>query len=186
MKQKVSILVCLAAVAITAVAAVGCRSRTDKSAGPVVLTFGMIGPVPVVVSVGASDSAGDVNIPTFTLQSVVKDPTGTTSNLEDVELTSYQVTYRRRDTGTRVPPPLVSAFAGDVPVNSTDAISNLPILRSPQLLNPPLSDLVNFGHDTETGTAIIILDVQIQFFGNTLSGDSVASPVAAYTIEFTP
>lgn len=186
MKQKVSILVCLAAVALTAVAAVGCRSRTDKSAGPVVLTFGMVGPVPVVVSVGASDAAGDVNIPTFTLQSVVKDPTGTTSTLEDVELTSYQVTYRRRDTGTRVPPPLVAAFTGDVPVNSTDAISNLPILRSPQLLNPPLSDLVNFGHDTETGTAIIILDVQIQFFGNTLSGDSVASPVAAYTIEFTP
>ena len=186
MKHKVSSLVCLLAVALAAAAGGGCRSRTDRSSGPVVLTFGQIGPVPVVVSVSSSLSAGDVNIPTFTLLSVVKDPTGVTSNLEDVELNTYQVTYRRRDSGTRVPPSLVAAFSGDVPVGSSDAISNLPILRSPQLLNPPLSDLVNFGHDTETGTAVIILDVQIQFFGNTLSGDAVASPVASYTIEFTP
>jgi hypothetical protein len=183
MKRKLLLsLVCLLAVLPLAA---GCRSRTDQTAGPVVLTYGQIGPVPITVSVSAADSAGGVFIPTFTIASVLKDPSGTPSPLEDVEITSYQVTYKRLDTGTRVPPPLNGSLAEEVPVNGTGAITNLPILLINQLMNPPLSDLVKYGYDTQTGTAVIVLNVQIQFFGNTLSGDSVSSPVASYTMQFT-
>jgi hypothetical protein len=183
MKRKLLSLACL--LVIVPLAA-GCRARTDRSAGPVVLTFGQIGPVPTIVSVSAADAVGEVAIPTFTLDSVLKDPSGVVSPLETVEITSYQVTYKRLDTGTRVPPALVATIAQDVPANGTGAISNLPILLINQLNNPPLSDLARFGFDTETGTAVIVLNVQIQFFGNTLSGDSVQSPVASYTMQFTP
>lgn len=164
----------------------GCRSRTDRSTGPVVLTFGNIGPVPITVSVTSADAAGGVVIPTFTIDSVLKDPSGVPSSLENVEITSYQVTYQRLDTGTRVPPPLVATISEEVPVNGSGTITNLPILLINQLNNPPLSDLAHFGYDTQTGTAIIVLNVQVQFFGNTLSGDAVQSSISSNTIQFTP
>lgn len=177
----------LALLAAVVLVATSCRSRTDKTAGPVVLTFGNITGIPTVVSVGSSVAAGGVSIGTFTLVSVVKDPSATTTPaIEDVEVSSYQVIYKRKDTGTRVPPPLIAAFTIEVPVNSTGIITNLPILRSDQLLSPPLSDLSAFGHDTETGTTVIVLDAQITFFGQTLSGDKVQSGTADFTLEFTP
>jgi hypothetical protein len=182
-RQTLSLAVLVAVLLVAG----GCRSRTDKTAGPVVITFGTITGIPLGASVTAADTAGNVSIGTFILQSVLKDPNAiTTSPLEDVELTSYQVIYKRKDTGTRVPPPLVAALTLEVPVNGTGTINNLPIVRLDQLLSPPLSDLVNFGHDTETGTAVIVLDAQITFFGQTLSGDKVQTSTASFTLEFTP
>jgi hypothetical protein len=164
-----------------------CRSRTDKTAGPVALTFGTITGIPVsAISVASSVGAGVV-ITTFTLQSVVKDPNaGTPSALEDVEITSYQVVYIRRDNGTRVPPSLVAGEALEVPVNGTGVIMNLPIIRQDQLLSEPLLDLLNLHHDSETGTAVIVLDAQVTFFGRTLTGDAIQSPTANFTLEFVP
>src|SRR5258708_31865289 len=134
MNRKASIPACLPALLRLAG---GCRSRTDRTAGAVVLTFGTITGIPAIVSVGNTvTGTGAVLITNFNLISVVKDPTGVPGPLEDVEITSYQVTYRRRDSGTRVPPPLVQTFALEVPVNGTGTIINLPILRLDQLLNP--------------------------------------------------
>lgn len=173
--------------ALLLVAGGSCRARTDRSAGPVILTFGTITGIPTVVSVTSAVQAGGVVIQTFTLQSVVKDPNATiTPGIEDLEVTSYQVIYHRRDSGTRVPPPLVASLTVEVPVNSTGIITNLPIVRSDQLLSPPLSDLATLGHDSETGTTVIVIDAQITFFGTTLSGDQVQSGPADFTLEFTP
>lgn len=177
----------LAVLSAVLLVAGSCRSRTDQTAGPVILTFGTITNIPTVVSVTAADTAGGVFIGTFTLQSVVKDPSVTvTPAIEDLEVTSYQVIYKRRDTGTRVPPPLVAFLTVEVPVNSTGVITNLPIVRSDQLLSVPLSDLAKFGQDTETGTSVIVVDAQVTFFGQTLSGDKVQSGTASFTLEFTP
>jgi len=177
----------LAVLSAVLLVAGSCRSRTDRTAGPVILTFGTITGIPTVVSVTSADSTGGVSIGTFTLQSVVKDPTSTTNPaIEDLEVTTYQVIYKRRDTGTRVPPPLVASLTVEVPVNSTGVITNLPIVRSDQLLSVPLSDLAKFGQDTETGTQVIVVDAQVTFFGQTLSGDKVQSGTATFTLEFTP
>jgi hypothetical protein len=184
-RNKLRRFVSLVVLAAILPVAGGCRSRTDKTAGPVVLTFGIITGIPVSpISVSGAVGTGVV-ITTFTLQSVVKDPNaGTPSALEDVEITSYQVTYTRRDSGTRVPPALVAAQVLEVPVNGTGVIQNLPIIRQDQLLSPPLSDLINPGHDTETGTAVIVVDAHVTFFGQTISGDAIQSPTSSYTLEF--
>jgi hypothetical protein len=175
----------LAVLSAVLLVAGSCRSRTDRTAGPVILTFGTITGIPTVVSV--TMTAVPVSIGTFTLQSIVKDPGSTsTPGIEDLEVTSYQVIYKRKDTGTRVPPPLVAALTVEVPVNSTGVINNLPIARADQLLSVPLSDLANFGKDRETGTQVIVVDAQITFFGQTLSGDKVQSGTASFTLEFTP
>ena len=184
MKRKASSLACLVALLLIAG---GCRSRTDRTAGAVVLTFGTITGIPITpISMQTALANGGVIITTFNLISVVKDPTGVPGPLEDVEITSYQVVYKRKDTGTRVPPPLVQAFALEVPVNGTGSITNLTIMRQDQLLNPPLSDLLNFGADRETGTAVIVIDAEVTFFGHTLSGDAIASPAAGFSLEFVP
>ena len=190
--KKILNLAILAVLAAVVLVAASCRSRTDRSPGPVVLTFGAINGIPTVVSVGTAiagttSTPPGVSIQSFTLQSVVKEPTpGITPAIEDVEVSSYQVVYRRRDSGTRVPPPLVAALGIEVPVNGTSVINNLPIVRLDQLLSPPLGDLASLGHDSETGTTVIVLDAQITFFGHTLSGDAVSSGTASYTLEFIP
>lgn len=184
MKRNASILACLVALSLVAGS---CRSRTDRTAGTVLLTFGNITGIPSIVAVGATVSGpGLVSIGSFNLQSEAKDQSVATSPLENIEITSYQVVYKRRDSGTRVPPPLVQAFALEVPVNGIGNITNLPIVRLDQLLNPPLSDLAKFGHDTETGTQVIVIDCEITFFGQTLSGDAIASPAAGVSLEFIP
>jgi hypothetical protein len=161
-------------------AVAGCRSRTDRSQGTVLLSVSDFSGLPASVSLTTSTS---FQISRVTLRNIAKDPTGTTGDLQTIELRSYEVTYRRRDTGTRVPPPAVQAIFGEVTVNGTKDILNLPILFSDQLLSEPLLDLVNFGVDRETGTAVIVLDVSMTFFGRTLSGDDIASAPATFTIE---
>ena len=182
MKNHRAVLMLLLAVALVAA---GCRSRTDRSEGTVLLSVSHFDGLPVRVSLN-STATGAFQIGTITLRNFPKDPTGTTSDLQSIELRSYQVTYRRRDTGTRVPPATVQGIFGLVPVNGTLDLSNLPFLTSDQILNPPLRDLIDRGRDTETGTAIIVLDVTLQFFGRTLSGDEIVSEPATFTIEVTP
>jgi hypothetical protein len=169
---------------VAALAVASCQSRAERSSGAVLLEITTIGTVPVSVSVTSSS----VQLPTIVLQNFPKDPTnlGFGDHLQDIELRSYEVTYRRRDTGTRVPPALVARVAGNVPVSGTDTVSNLPFFTSDQLLSPPLSDLAKFGRDTETGSVVIVLDVSIRFFGRTISGDDVASQTSTFTIEVTP
>jgi hypothetical protein len=176
MKRKVSLSLCLI---LLAAAFAGCRSRTDKSAGTVLLTVSDFTGLPVQVSI----ASGPFQIGTLTLRNFSKDPTGTTSNLQNIEIKSYSIVYTRRDTGTRVPPTLVQSLFGFVEVNSQANFINVPILLSDQILNPPLSDLTKFGVDTETGSAVIVIDCQMTFFGQTLSGDNIASSPAGFTLE---
>ena len=162
-----------------------CEQRTDRvDGGGVLITFGFIDWA-AVYSASASAAAGSAIIETVNLISVVKDPNGATSQLMDIEMQSFEVTFRRGDTGTRVPPPLVFAFTGALPVNGTLTITGAPFLLANQLENPPLSDLlaVNGGIDSETGADTILLEVSIVFFGRTLSGDGVQSAPLQQTIQ---
>src|SRR5215470_2103290 len=157
MKSRISLSLCL----VLIVAAFGgCRSRTDKSAGTVLLTVSDFNGLPVQVSV----ANGPFQITNLTVRNFAKDPTGTTSNLQSIEIKSYSITYIRRDTGTRVPPVLVQSIFGFVAVNSQTQFLNVPILLSDQILTPPLSDLSRFGADRETGSSVIVLDCEMVFF----------------------
>jgi hypothetical protein len=162
-------------------AVAGCRSRTDRAQGTVLLSVSHFDQLPFSVSLTTQNPP--FTIGTVTIRNVAKDPTGTTSNLQDVELRSYQVTYTRRDAGTRVPPPAVQAIFGNVPVGGTTDLLNAGFLFSDQVLSQPLKDLHDFGVDRETGTAVIVLDVSMTFFGRTLSGDDIASAPATFTLE---
>lgn len=173
------------ALTFVAVAVLGCSARTDKTdAGGVILSISHFDGLPVVVS--ASNDGPLVQIGTVTLQNIAKNISQPTSDLMNVEIHSYEVTFTREDGGTRNPPKLVESVFGVAPVNGTFQLDNGPFMRYDQFNNPPLKDLLVYGRDTETGTQVIRLRVSIQFFGKTLSGDSVASTPGYFTIDVTP
>ena len=178
----------IASVAVLALlATVGCESRTDKTdGGGVLLSITNFDGLPTLVSASQAFTTGLVTIEEIQIQSVVKDPTGSTSALMNVELESYQVTFSRADTGSRVPPVLVEYVFGVVPVNGTYTLFNAPFMRIDQLNNLPIKDLLDFGYERATGSQVIRLTVGIRFFGRTLSGKKVDSAPAYFTIDVVP
>ena len=171
---------CLMLVLIVALA--GCRERTDRREGTVLLSITDFDGLPLVVSA----SSPIVQMDQIILQNIPKDPTGTTSDLQSIELRSYEIRFVRRDTGTRVPPPLVQGIFGLVPVGGNTTLDNLPVMMADQLLNAPLLDLARTGVDAETGSSVILLDAYMRFFGRTLSGDDITSDPARFTLEIRP
>jgi hypothetical protein len=185
MKTQRIILFLLIAASLVATS---CRGRTERTEGSVVLSVSHFNGLPISVSARSSDPTA-FQIENLTLMSTFKDPTITTSlghGLEAIDLRSYELTYRRRDTGTRVPPPAVLGIFGTVQPLAPFQIFNLPYLTTDQILSQPIKDLRDFGRDTETGSAVIVLDVTIRFFGRTLGGDEVSSNPATFTLEVTP
>jgi hypothetical protein len=183
MDRKKTTLIVLA---VAALGLLGCNSRTDRTdSGGVLLSISQLSMPPTqFVLHNLQTNPLLPSIPTVTLQNLVADPTAaTTSMLENVELTSYEVVYTRADTGKRVPPPLVAKFGGVVPANGTLSITTLPILFNNQVDTPPISDIAQFGVDRETNSTIIVLNVSLRFFGHTLSGKDVASTPAGFTME---
>ncbi len=170
------------AIFLLAAALAGCRSETDRSEGAVLLSVTDFDELPVEVSV----TQGPFSIGQIQVRNIPKDPAGNLSDLQSVEIRSYEIAWVRRDTGRRLPPVLVQSLFGLIAPNGTTTFDNLPLLTSDQIFNPPLSDLARTGIDSETGSRLIVLDARLRFFGRTLSGDDIVSAPAAFTIEVVP
>ena len=169
---------------VLALAVVSCEARTDRTdTGGVLLSVSDFDGLPIAVSVS---STTHVQVDQFTIRSTVLNPAAAQGDLMDVELQSYQVTYRRVDAGTRTPRPLTEGIFGIVPHGATDTINNLVIMGPEQLRNVPLSDLlpINGGFDKETGSRVIKLEFVLTFFGKTLSGDDVSTQPVRFAIDF--
>ncbi len=168
----------------------GCNTRTDKTdGGGVLLSVSDFDGLPILISVNAALAAGGlVQVGTIDIQNVTKDPTGLTSDLMNVEIRSYEVTYTRGDEGTRVPMPFVRGIFGVAPVGGTLTYDNLPVMSRNELDSVPLADLlfVNGGFDQETGRTKIVLNLHLRFFGKTLSGKEVQSEPVTFTVDFIP
>jgi hypothetical protein len=169
-----------------ALALAGCENGGphDVDSGGVLLRVSNFDGLPLAVSV--SSSAGLVTIDSITLSNIVANPNSPTTDLQSIQVRQAEITFRRRDTGQRLPPPFIETQSLFVPVGSTATLLGLPILRSTHLSNLPLSDLANFGRDTETGSSVILLDITVRFFGQTVSGRDIASEPFSFTVEFRP
>ncbi len=179
-------LIALFALTALAALATGCAgSRVEDTAGSVILSVSDFDGLPVRVSV---NSTSLLQIDSITIQNLPKDPFGQTSQLMDVEMRSYQVTYTRVDSGSRAPTPLVRTVFGVAPVGGTVVYDNLVVMSADQLRNAPLTDLLvgNGGIDSETGSQFITLELTIRFYGRTIAGDDVATDPIRFDVEFTP
>ena len=167
----------------------GCDSRLDRTdGGGVVLSVSDFDGLPTVVSVSEARFAGAVILDSITIQSITRDIDGDTSDLMNVEMQSYEVTFSRADGGTRLPPPMVRNIFGVTPVGGTQVYENLPLLLSDQITTVPLSDLFleNGGFDKETDRTSIILNLSLRFFGRSIGGEAVDTAPVRFTIEFVP
>ena len=168
---------------VFALFAMGCEERTEQTdSGGVLIEVEFTN---TVLRVGVEETEV-LTIPTINVNSIVANPTATTSSLMDVQLRTLEVVFSRADTGTRIPPPYVFNIIGTVPVGGTLTLNNFPIMSTEQTRSPPLSDLliVNGGFDRETGSTTIRLNVTFRAFGTTLTGTSVSSLPRIQTIEF--
>lgn len=163
----------------------GCGGGASKvDSGGVILEVGdFTQGLPIQVSASATTLPA---IPTLTIHSILRDPTGTTSSLMDVTLDTLQVTFDRADRGTRVPPAYVVRSPGFVPANGSLNILNEPVMGNSQFNAQPLLDLRTYGVDRETGGAIATLNCHLTYFGKTLSGKTVQSEPFSWTMEVLP
>ncbi len=108
---------------------------------------------------------------------------GSTSYLMDVMVKGYEVSYRRKDTGTRVPETFTGNTTTYVNVGSTATFSAV-VCRASQKEMPPLRDLCEFGYDTETGLFEIHTQCQLIVWGETFAGERIVSKPASFTVNF--
>jgi hypothetical protein len=174
-------------------AVAGCSGDAGETdTGGVEIVVGEFDGLPSLVSVNAVADPlagiGLVTVDTLDIDSLIENPGAPTSDLQTVVMDTYEVRYTRADAGTRVPTPLVERVLGTIPPGGDVTYDNLPILRAEQLLNPPLSDLLflNGGFDTETGSDVIRLNFNLRFFGRTVGGRDIATPVQSFTVELVP
>jgi hypothetical protein len=181
-RRSVAALLALAAVLL---GVAGCSSRVDDSEGGVILSVSDFDGLPIRVNVNEAGFPLLVTIDEITIENIPKDPSGTTSDLMNVEMQAYEVRYARPDSGTRLPDPIVEPIFGVAPVGGNVVYNNLAILKTQQFLLPPLSDLLvsGGGIDTETGSPVITLEFTIRFFGRTLTGDDVATAPIRFDVE---
>jgi hypothetical protein len=174
--------------ALFAVSLAGCDSADRTDSGGVYLSFGSTAePIPVELSEAQLATDGVFAIPEIVIQSNLSRPGDVTTPQMDVQLSSYEVVFTRADGGTRIPPPLVNRITFTVPAGGNLTLGNIRVMQTDQILTTPLSDLliVNGGLDRETGRDTIILNYAMRFFGRTVSGKEIETPIYRFTIRIT-
>jgi hypothetical protein len=177
----------ISALTLAVIAVLGCNSRTDKTDdGGIILSITNFSGLPSSMSASAAYSNGQATIGSISVQSIVKNPGQGSSALMNVEMESYEVTFRRDDFGSQVPPKLTNHIFGSVAPGGVFTVTNGPFMRIDQLNNEPLKTFIKDGIDHETGSTVMRFIVSIQFFGRTISGDVVQSAPAQFTLEVLP
>lgn len=160
----------------------GDLGRTDT--GGVLLSVTNFDGLPGFIDVSAS--GGVATLGSITVQNIAKNSGSPTSDLMNVEVQSFEFTYTRDDTGTRVPPKLIEYAFGVIPIGGSFVYDNQQFMRPVQFDSQPLRDLADFGRDTETNSTVVRMRITIQIFGRTLSGDSVASTPVSFSVDVVP
>lgn len=171
--------------ALLAVGALGCNGHTERAdTGGVNLQIQTFTGMPLSQSVNTSNF---VQVGTLILRSIVLGPDISPGETSNINITTYQVTYKRLDGNGPNPPPYINHVFGSVDVGGTLTFNNLPVMGPDQLNSRPLSDLLieNGGFIRETGNNYIPIEFQVTFYGKTISGRDIASNTVAFTITLT-
>jgi hypothetical protein len=101
----------------------------------------------------------------------------------DVIVKGYEISYYRKDTGTRVPETFTGNTNTYCEVSGT-ATFGIVICRASQKMMPPLKDLCDTGYDKETGLPHIHTTCRVVVWGDTFAGEEVISRPAQMTVNF--
>ncbi len=130
-------------------------------------------------------STADVSIESMSIQSFLKDPSGTVSSAQDVRLTRWVSTPYRTDGGTKAGPQWTNDVDVYIPAGDKAALENYRIYPAEYLRQAPLLYLFpeNGGVDPETGQPNIRETIKVEIFGTTMGGKSI-SVVANFAFNF--
>ncbi|MBW3565216.1 MAG: hypothetical protein KY459_10865 [Acidobacteria bacterium] len=120
---------------------------------------------------------------TVVVNAIAKNPLSEETFL-DVRLTRMRVSYRRTDGGTLRPSSFVRTISGLVPIGGTASV-NTRVFQADATNEAPFAALMpsNGGVDPETGRRVVQMDVILEIFGETLSGENVATSVS-FPVDF--
>jgi hypothetical protein len=160
----------------TALAMAGCSADyVENNAASVILMIQNINDgSPLLSDVRGGATGGSiVNCQTsLTLESRAKNPNSVLGTSQDVQITGYQVSYRRSDgrgvQGVDVPYTIsgnTSALVVSGGQSSTDL--TIDIVRHQAKLEPPLSNI--------NGLQVVTMFADVTIFGQTISGQSVSA-----------
>ena len=108
------------------------------------------------------------------------------NRFNQVQLTSYRVSYQRRDGGTLVPAPFTRAISGTLDVGGgSTPLNNFLGLQLGALNQAPFAALLpsGGGRDPETGRNVVQMDIILEVFGQTLAGERVSGSTRL-TVDF--
>ena len=152
----------------------GGSSTLDNTEAPVFLTVEITG---YEDRIDICIQAGDIAIDSMEITSETKDPAGATSPNMDVNLKRWVITPYRTDGGTVASPEWTYDQAVYVPAGGSASLDNYRVYPLGNLSELPLAYLLpeNGGFDPETGNTSIRQSFELQIFGQTVSGKSVAT-----------
>ena len=130
--------------------------------------------------------ASDISIGSLDIQSESKNPEGTSSAQQDVNLTRWVIKPYRTDGGSTASPEWTYDQAVYVPSDGSASLENYRVYPLEFLGEVPLAYLLpeNGGFDPETGNNNIRQSFELQIFGRTVSGKSVATEPVSIAFNF--
>jgi hypothetical protein len=182
--RQISLITVSLVMAVNLIAGLtGCGDAAGeaRTEAPVILTIrGLNGGAPLQASVGSlleDEVSVEVGV------QAINPNMDSTSFYMDVMVKGYEVSYRRKDTGTRVPATFTGNTTTYCGVDGNAQFSAV-VCRASQKEMPPLRDLCQFGYDTETGLMEIHTQCQLIVWGETFAGERVVSKPASFTVNF--
>ena len=151
----------------------GCSGELANNGAPVELVVTntqAISQIDLAGGTGCSGSIGAINM------AVIPKNGSAVGDFLQVRVTRYRVSYSRTDGGTQVPLSFVRATDQLLAVGSAASqLSSFVVLETDAINQAPFAALLpqNGGRDPVTGRPVVKMDVIVEIFGETLSGDRV-------------
>lgn len=161
----------------------GGSSTLDNTAATVYLTIDISAYNP---DVDICFQQTDIAIENMEITSTTKDPNGSLSPNQDVNLTRWVISPYRTDGGSTASPEWSYDQAVFVPAGGTADLENYRVYPLEYLSEVPLANLfpANGGFDPETGNTNIRQSFELRLFGKTVSGKSVATTPVPIAFNF--
>lgn len=167
-----------------AVLALSC-SEINRESSPVELVATTSQNVTIIDIAGGEGC--DQLLGTIELRAIQKNQDrGADTTFLAVDLERMRVSYIRTDGGTLTPASFTQTIDGLIEVGSgASTLNNFIVFQQDALTQAPFAALfpVNGGIDPETGRQSVNLDVIVEIFGETLSGENVAAQTR-FPLEF--
>ena len=174
---------CIVLALAVAVVSCGGNSSLDNTVATVFLTVEIEEHNP---DIDVCTQVGDLVVLSMSIQSSPKEPGGSTTANQDVNLTRWVITPYRTDGGSTASPEWSYDQAVFVPAGGAADLQNYRVYPLENLNEVPLAYLFpsNGGFDPETGNRNIRQSHELQIFGRTVSGKSIATEKVSIGYNF--